>query len=70
MKMFLRFLNCSTQTSLYDNKLLDIWDFKKSVTVREMKTKALVITRLICAFVFASVDNEFSHNAAPMHLFM
>ena len=73
-KTFLRFSNCSTQTSLCEYKMFKArhLSFKKkcNCTVREMKTKALVNTQLICAFVFASVNNEFSHIAAPMHLFM
>ena len=34
--------------------------FKKKCnsTVREMRTKALVITQLICAFVFSSINEE------------
>ena len=73
-KKFLRFPNCSTQTSLYDYKMFKARHLgsknKCNSTVREMKTKAIVITQLICAFVFTSVNNEFSRNAAPIHLFM
>ena len=71
-KTFWRFSNCSTQTSLCEYKMFKArhLSFKKkcNCTVREMKTKALVNTQLICAFVFASVNNEFSHNAAPMRI--
>ena len=73
-KTYLRFPNCSTQTSLYDYKMFKArhlrFKNKCNSTVREMKTKALAITQLICAFVFASVNNEFSRHKAPINLFM
>ena len=68
-KAFFRFPNCSTQTSLYDYKMFKARNFgfekKCNRTVRETKANAL---RGFFAFVF--VNNEFSHNAARMHLFM